>query len=56
MNTQKLINRIDGVWTTCTSQEYNSKTQLISCLVKIVKPTLLHTLRKSVNNWHKNQT
>jgi len=23
MNTQKLINRIDGVWTTCNAQEYN---------------------------------
>jgi len=25
MNTQKLINRIDGVWTTCDSTEYNSQ-------------------------------
>jgi len=25
MNTQKLINRIDGQWTTCSSQEYNSQ-------------------------------
>ena len=25
MNPTKLINRIDGQWTTCTSQEYNSQ-------------------------------
>ena len=25
MNPTKLINRIDGIWTTCTSQEYNSQ-------------------------------
>ena len=25
MQTQKIINRIDGQWTTCTPQEYNSK-------------------------------
>jgi len=25
MNTQKLINRIDGIWTTCSFQEYNSQ-------------------------------
>ena len=25
MNPTKLINRIDGQWTTCTYQEYNSQ-------------------------------
>ena len=25
MNPTKIINRIDGIWTTCTSQEYNSQ-------------------------------
>jgi len=25
MNPTKIINRIDGQWTTCTSQEYNSQ-------------------------------
>jgi len=25
MQTQKIINRIDGQWTTCTYQEYNSQ-------------------------------
>ena len=25
MNPTKIINRIDGKWTTCTSQEYNSQ-------------------------------
>ena len=24
MQTQKIINRIDGQWTTCSAQEYNS--------------------------------
>jgi len=24
MQTQKIINRIDGIWTECSSQEYNS--------------------------------
>ena len=28
MNPTKLINRIDGQWTTCTSQEYNSQDTL----------------------------
>jgi len=25
MNPTKIISRIDGIWTTCTSQEYNSQ-------------------------------
>ena len=41
MNTQKVINRIDGQWTQCSSQEYNSndKSNFMFCQNNDTKTT-----------------